>query len=586
MFTRKTKTKDKPYNASSLNRIILMMVTGAILIQGVIWLMDSIYLFNSKIEDVKQIQTEYIKAELKERVASVIDYSDYRSQETEVFLRESLASRTNEAYVLMQCIYDNNKDIRSKEEITSMIKDALREIRFNEGRGYYFIDTLEGDVILYPVYPESEGQNLIDLKDDHGNYVMQDEIELVKAWGQGYIEGYWKNPNANDDKTYKKITFVRAFEPYGWYLGCGDYIDEIEKDIQEEILAYVDSIQYGENNEQYVFLHDYNGVELANGVYPELVGNNYYDLEDIKGSKVYQEQIKLCIESGGGFLTHYWPKAHEEGYYKKLTYVAPLPKWNWVIGTGVDVSNLDQMIKNREKELQGFIWERILIILTVLVLLVVVSMFYVKGLMAKIKKNFQVFRDSMISAKMKLVKIDVDSLDYADFSELAEVTNSMTERINQLLHFDVLTGVFNRRYIMETFDNVLKKSPDETGIIVFDIDYFKKVNDQFGHEVGDQTLLIIASTIKNNLPESAFVGRFGGEEFIGVLPSTSIQDTIDVAEKIRMSVETLYIEAIHGSVTISGGVAHSSQWEKEDLFKQADHKLYQAKELGRNRIEY
>lgn len=586
MFTRKTKAKGKAYNSSSLNRIILMMVTGAILIQGMIWLVDSIYLFKSKIEDVKEIQTDYIKAELKERVASVIDYSNYRSLETETFLRETLHSRTYEAYALMQNIYENNKATKSKEEITNMIKDALREIRFNEGRGYYFIDTLEGDVILYPVYSESEGLNLIDLQDDDGNYVMQDEIQLVQTSGEGYIEGFWKNPNAGDDKTYKKITFVKKFEPYGWYLGCGDYLDEITKDIQKEILAYVDSIQYGEDNEQYVFLHDYKGVELANGVYPELVGNNYYELEDINGAKVYQEQIKLCVESGGGYLTHYWPNADGQGFYKKLTYVAPLPKWNWVIGTGLDVSDLELMIYNREMALRQFIWQRVLIILGVLTLLVIASMFYVRGLMAKIKKNFSVFRDYMISARMKLIKIDVDALDYVDFSELAEVTNSMTERINQLLHYDELTGIFNRRYIMDTFDKVLQNSPKETGIIVFDIDYFKKVNDQFGHEVGDQTLLIIASTIKDNLPQEAFVGRFGGEEFIVVLPKVSIEKTVQVAEEIRKSIENLEIEPLQGNVTISGGVAHSSQWEKDDLFKQADKKLYQAKELGRNRIEY
>ncbi len=585
MFKSKGKSKNKSYNTSSLNRIILMMVTGAILIQGVLWLADSVYLFTTKIEEIKQIQTDYIKAELKERVASVIDYSDYRSQETETFLREALHSRTYEAYALMQNIYENNKAVKTKEEITKMMKDALREIRFNEGRGYYFIDSLEGDVILYPVYPESEGQSLIDLRDDNGNYAVQDEIKLVKSKGEGYIEGFWKNPNAGDDKTYKKITFVKKFEPYDWYLGCGDYLDEITKDIQKEVLAYVDSIQYGENNAQYVFLHNYEGVELANGVYPELVGNNYYELEDIKGAKVYQDQINLCIESGGGYLTHYWPMTTGDGYYKKLTYVAPLPKWNWVIGTGMNVSDVDELIADRESELKRFIWLRLTVILVVLSILIATSLFYIKMFMEKIKKNFSVFRDYMISANRDLVKIDSDALDYKDFSELAEVTNSMTERINHLLHYDELTGIYNRRYIMETFDNVLLKSPKKTGIIVFDIDYFKRVNDKFGHEAGDQTLLIIAKTIKNNLPDQTFVGRFGGEEFIVVLPETSMEETIVVAEKIRSSIEMLHIEMIKGNITISGGVAHSSCFEKDELFRCADKNLYKAKASGRNRIE-
>jgi len=586
MIKRKLKKTDKSYNAASINRIILIIVTGAILIQGAIWLVDSIYLFNSDVEGVNQIQTDYIKAELKERVASVIDYSDYRSQETESVLRDELLSRTYEAYALMDSIYENNKDSKSKEEITRIIKDALREIRFNDGRGYFFVDTLEGDVILYPVYPDDEGKNLIDLQDDKGSYVIREEIKLVQSQGEGYIEGYWKNPNAGDDKTHKKITFVKAFEPYGWYLGCGDYLDEITKEIQKEVIDYVYSIQYGEDNAQYVFLHDYNGIELANGVYPEMVGVNNYDLEDVNGSKVYQEQINICLEENGGYLTHYWPTIEGDRQYEKLTYVAPLAKWEWIIGTGVDVTELDELIKNKEAQLRNFIWLRVFIILLVLCILIVISMICIKRFMLKVKKNFSVFRDSMISAKMKLVSIDVDSLDYVDFSELAEVTNSMTDRINQLLHFDELTGIHNRRYIMDILKNVLADWPKKTGIILMDIDYFKRINDNFGHEIGDKTLVIIASLIEDNTPVRGSVGRFGGEEFIVVLPETSVEETIEVAEIIRKSIEVHYIDAIDGHVTISGGIAHSSCWQKEEVFKQADDKLYLAKELGRNRTEF
>lgn len=580
------KKKNKAYNTVSINRIIFIIVTSAILLQGSLWLADSVYLFRLDMEKINQIQTEYIKTELKERVDSVLDYTDYRSQEIETILKEELHSRTYEAYLLMNNIYENNKDTKSKEEITEIIKDALREIRFNDGRGYFFIDTLEADVILYPVYPDNEGKNLINLQDANGNYILKEEIQLVRSKGEGYIEGYWKNPSAGDDKTYKKITFVKAFEPYGWYLGCGDYVNEITKEIQKEIMTYVNSIQYGEDNAQYVFIHDYSGVELANGVYPEMIGINNYELEDINGAKVLQDQIKICIEENGGYLTHYWPREDRGGHYKKISYVAPLHKWEWVIGTGVDISKLDQLIDEQTNQLRIFIWQRVFVILLVLGILISISMFSVKKFMSKVKKNFDIFRDYMISAKIKLVTIDVDSLDYVDFSELAEVTNSMTERINQLLHFDELTGIYNRRHIMEIFDNILSDSANEAGIILADIDFFKKVNDNFGHDVGDETLVIIASLIKMHVTNIGSVGRFGGEEFVVILPYMSLEETAEVADKIRKNIESHYIESIDGYVTISCGVAHSLNWQKKELFKQADNKLYLAKKLGRNRVEF
>jgi diguanylate cyclase (GGDEF)-like protein len=578
--------KNKVFDTASITWIIFMIVTSAILIQGAIWLLDSIYLFRSDIEEVAEIQTDYIKAELRQRVASVLDYSEYKGHETEKVLKDALANRTYEAYGMMMSIYENNKETKSQEEITKIIKDALREMRFNDGRGYFFIDTLKGDVILYPVYPESEGSNLIHLQDDKGNYVMKDEIDLVEAQGEGFIEGFWKNPSVLDDNIHKKITFVKAFEPYGWYVGCGDYIDEIRKEMQKEVIDYVNSIQYGEEGAQYVFIHDHKGVELANGAYPEIIGKNNFDLEDIKGSKVLQEQILICEEKNGGYLTHYWPGRHGGSDYKKLTYVAPLAEWDWVIGTGMDISEIDLLIATKEKELETFIRQRVLVILGVLCVLIMVAVFQIKRFMHKINKNFNVFRDYMISAEENLEAIDTKNLDYTAFSELAEVTNSMTERINQLLHYDELTGVYNRRYFKDAFNKAIMVTPKEIGLVLMDIDRFKGINDQFGHDVGDATLKVTASIINENVPPHGTLARFGGEEFIAVLSGVSLEETIEIAEGIRKAVESHDIGPIGGHVTISCGLAHSSEWEGKDLFKQADQKLYQAKELGRNRSEY
>jgi diguanylate cyclase (GGDEF)-like protein len=586
MVNRRKKHKESTYSTASINKIIIIIVTGSILFQGAIWLIDSVYVLQKDIDEVAQIQTEHIQTELKERVASVIDYSDYKSKQIEAVLRSELKSRTYEAHSLMSSIYERNKESKSKEEISEIIKDALREIRFNDGRGYFFIDNLEGDVILYPVYPENEGTNLMDLQDEKGHYSIREEIQLVQTQKEGYIEGYWKNPRENDDEAYKKITFVKEFEPYGWYVGCGDYVDEITKEIQKEVLDYVESIQYGEDKNRYVFLHDYNGIELANGVYPQLVGVNNYDLEDSFGSKVYQDQITVCKENGGGYLTHYWPMSEGEGQYKKMTYVAPLEKWEWVIGTGVDVSAIDEQIRMKQAQLKTFIWQRVLIIFLVLSILVMISALRVKHFTSKVKRNFSVFRDYMISAEKDLKAIDIEHLDYTDFSELAEVTNSMTARINHLLHYDELTGLYNRRFLKDIMDSAFMDSPKNFGIILLDIDFFKHINDNFGHEVGDEVLRLIAKVIANRIPKNGKAIRFGGEEFAVVLSNVSFDDLIGIAEDVRRAVANFHIELIEGHVTVSCGVAHIKDWDREQLFKQADTKLYLAKESGRNRIEY
>lgn len=244
------------------------------------------------------------------------------------------------------------------------------------------------------------------------------------------------------------------------------------------------------------------------------------------------------------------------------------------------------MINEKEKELQYFILQRILIIIVILLILIAISLYSIQKFVSKIKKNFTIFKETMISAKIKLKPINTNSLDYDDFAELAEVTNSMTERINQLLHYDELTGIFNRRYMVNFFNEYMLIYPRNIGVILFDIDLFKKVNDNFGHEIGDKVLIDISNIIKINTPSNGAAGRFGGEEFIVILSNTSLAESLKVAQSIRISIESHYIKELDNYITISGGIAHSSIWNKDELFREADNKLYLAKEFGRNRIEY
>lgn len=152
---------------------------------------------------------------------------------------------------------------------------------------------------------------------------------------------------------------------------------------------------------------------------------------------------------------------------------------------------------------------------------------------------------------------------------------------------DPLTGLYNRNYIEEMLDEVIRNYIDN-GIIftvlMFDIDYFKSINDTYGHLVGDKVLVYISNTIKNSVEIKDCAGRYGGEEFIVILPNTKEEKAIIIAEKIRKDVENLFLEE-NIKVTISGGVYENKGWEKEDCVSKVDKMLYLAKGNGRNRIE-
>lgn len=169
----------------------------------------------------------------------------------------------------------------------------------------------------------------------------------------------------------------------------------------------------------------------------------------------------------------------------------------------------------------------------------------------------------------------------------------MFEKIQGMAILDTLTGIYNRRYFYEYAENEISRSQrygNPMSLIMLDIDHFKRVNDKFGHLVGDQTLKMIVETCQGILRKSDVMCRFGGEEFIILLPETSQQDAIIAAERICQTIagKSMPTNSELGPVvvTVSIGVTQLETKEQtlRDLIDQADRALYQAKETGRNRV--
>jgi diguanylate cyclase (GGDEF)-like protein len=164
--------------------------------------------------------------------------------------------------------------------------------------------------------------------------------------------------------------------------------------------------------------------------------------------------------------------------------------------------------------------------------------------------------------------------------------------ITDLAIYDKLTNVHNRRYFDEKIRAETQKSFSShtpISLVMVDIDFFKKVNDTYGHHAGDSVLSKIASLLKSSVRKDDTVARYGGEEFVLILPGAKLEVTSIIAERIRRLVETTPFEIEGGQIhiTISMGISnhptHQAKSE-EELVKMADQALYNAKKEGRNRV--
>ncbi|MEQ9363642.1 MAG: GGDEF domain-containing protein [Leptospirales bacterium] len=152
---------------------------------------------------------------------------------------------------------------------------------------------------------------------------------------------------------------------------------------------------------------------------------------------------------------------------------------------------------------------------------------------------------------------------------------------------DELTGLFNRRYFDRSLAreiNRARRHDKPVALLVFDIDDFKKYNDRFGHAAGDNVLQQVGLLLRESLRSEDIPCRFGGEEFVAILPETTSHQASPLIERLIKRVAEAKLD--HGKITVSGGVAHFPEQGREpgELFLQADRALYAAKAHGKNRI--
>jgi signal transduction histidine kinase len=410
--------------------IIGLTFISTFLLSGILLLVLGYLWFQSEKRSLKEgytsFKVEHIAAQkqiIRNEVQHVIDFITYSQSLTEERIQDDLRARVNEAHALATHLYMKYKDSLNAKEIQEIIKEALRPVRFNNGRGYYFITSLTGKEILFADRPELEGTNVMNLRDTTGKWVIKDMISLVRNYGEGFYTYNWSKPR-HIGKDFQKTAYVKYFKPLNWLIGTGEYVDETENAIRKETLKRIGDIRFG--NDGYIFILTADGTMISH-INPEYVGQNLMNFQDPTGIQVIEKILAAANNKEGAFIQYQWEKPSLGRTASKLSYARKYDKWDWVIGAGIYLDDMEAALQTAQDRfnkraaseftVMGFLFCLLLMIL------LSISLFFSK----RIARGLKTFDDFFARAVTHHQKIDEKDLPFEEFKILAARANVMVD---------------------------------------------------------------------------------------------------------------------------------------------------------------
>ncbi len=407
---------------------IMAAVVVAILFIGHYWTSFEARRFRLQSEEMKQRFVNDQKNLARHEVTRALDFINYSRSMSQERMNSNLRQRVDEAWDIANNIYIENNGKKSSAEIEKMIKDALRPIRFSNARGDIFIYTTGGVSVLLPRSKHRENTSSIHYKDDYGNYVVRNEVELIKKMDQGFLHYYVPSGDNDADSILLKSTYIRKFHPYNWYLGSKDYLEDYEQDLKNDILEYLSRVRYG--NEGYLFVNTIDGKALITNGVKHLTPQYILESGDSNRIRTYLKQVNVYRSTGSGFIEYTFKRLVSEDSDTKISYLGSLKEWGWIVGAGFYENEIQDLININRKEMQQQVKRAMLHIIISLLVVLVFIWLVSRWISRRLAMGFSLFKHHFRKANDESVEIDPGNLIFAEFRELATSVNRMMDERN------------------------------------------------------------------------------------------------------------------------------------------------------------
>ena len=442
---------------------------------------------------------------IKNQVENIYEYIISEQIDTEYALKQSLIKRIHETHKIIQNIYNQYKDTMSKEQIRVLIKAAIKDIRFNSGRGYFFVYDKSAVNVIHSLLPKLEGKNLINYQDSKGTFVLKESLELLKDKDESYQEWYWRK-SVDDMNDYKKIGFVKNIYELDWFIGSGEYVSDFEEDIQQKVLIQINKFKFGKNG--YFVVIDKNNKYLSH-VNKDFIGKDVINKLNKWNKDNILNKTKNIARDGGGFITLNYTKPNSEEVVTKISYVKYIEGWDWIITTGFYRDDVLALIKEQERFLLDDYLEnvqKVFIFSLVVTLLLLLITFYISSVIEKKFKSYKEDIEYHIKENQKQYELLAQKSKLAAMGEMMEniahqwrqplsLITTASSGIKLQKELDMLTD----EMLFDSIDNIGNSANHLSETIEDFRDFFKPNKEKSYFNLGDslyKTFKLLSSQIE------------------------------------------------------------------------------------------
>lgn len=382
------KESPRSYSRTSRNYLIFvaLIVVLSFLVVSVIFESKK-YSFN-----IKNLREEIYKekqSHIKSQVQSAIKTVEILRDSLEERMLTDLDNRVDEAYSIAVNLYNKNKNIYTDSQIKSIIKEALRSIRFFKGRGYYYILDKKGHNILHPIDSRIEGESVLNLRNTKGEYPIREFVKAASKKQEGVITYYWKLPNDANGYSHEKTSYFRTLPFYDWIVGTGDYLECHKNEIKNLAIKKIKEIRYDDDG--YIFVLERNGKVLTTKNSGIAESNSFTVFEDADGKKLYPIIDSLAFRQGEGFYKYRLYLDSKKEVRNLQSYVKRLDCWDWAVGGFTDIDTAEDIIRNNKENLKKDLYISLFLILLILAFLMLLIFQISKRISTKIEIGFNRF---------------------------------------------------------------------------------------------------------------------------------------------------------------------------------------------------